>query len=127
MDHCELHGCILNKTIHHLNAIFTIFNAMFSIVNAKFIRLNAKFIRFKSQIRIQTGELHGCIRANGPGATVICNDTTITGSQRPGVSVSGGAWAELSGGSIEACGRGLVVSGSGRVVADAKMIQSGTQ
>jgi hypothetical protein len=51
-------------------------------------------------LKLQHCELHGCVRANGPGATVMCAGTTISGSQRPGIVVSGGAWAELSGGSV---------------------------
>jgi hypothetical protein len=75
-------------------------------------------------LRIDHCELHGCIRANGVQAQVGLRECMVSGSQRPGVGVHGGALADIKGGSIEQCARGVVVSGSGRVVANAKMVHS---
>ena len=69
-------------------------------------------------------ELHGCIRVNGVQAQVGLRECMVSGSQRPGVGVHGGALVDIQGGSIVQCARGVVVSGSGRVVANAKMVHS---
>ena len=69
-------------------------------------------------------EIHGCVRANGPTASVTLKDCVIQGSHHPGVGCFGGATAELVGGSVEQCGRGVVASGSGRHLATAKVLHS---
>lgn len=75
-------------------------------------------------IRMDHCELHGCIRVNGAQAQAGLRDCAISGSQRPGVGVYGGALVTIEGGSVEECARGVVVCGSGRVVANAKMVHS---